>query len=327
LQINVTFATLYTSKIAQKNMTAKICLGFMVFLLLFSSCKHQVIDFAPTILANNFVCYGNEWVVNAQSNTTTSDYTLYLVLTTTDGQIVALKLVSNETAIFETQQQGEYQLYACYLKHRAKITDLPQIGANINLQKSNCYIIILTEKTVIWNDEIQPLAATLTNHQSATPFSYYTDTLIIANGAKPYHFDWIINGYVRHDITDTQTGAIAIVYYSNEATWQVTVASDNVCGTDTLLFKSSTNALLHIDSYTIAPVVTNNDGSISLNVMGGDLSCGVYQYQWQSTETWTGTYAPTGSNSYILNNLPHGWYSVTVTDCVGDSVEGWYWVG
>ncbi|MBK9462345.1 MAG: T9SS type A sorting domain-containing protein [Sphingobacteriales bacterium] len=276
-------------------------------------------------------CAGEPIVATASGYNTATGYAFYYLLADANGNIVAV----NTTGTFATTSLtigATYTVYGYNVKTSALVggPNPPAVGTNVGSITGSCFALSNASATVVI-----PNLITIANSSSegasngTSPFTYNTTTIEITGGTTPYNFDWDIEGYVRYDIAYTQTGATITIYYSNDASWSVTTTDGNECTTGGAVFSNlpgNVNTLLDIDSYTVTPTNLGNDGSINLAASGGDLSCGTYQYQWTGPDTWTGSYATTGNGAYTLSGLPSGWYSVIITDCAGNTAEGWYWV-
>ncbi len=76
--------------------------------------------------------------------------------------------------------------------------------------------------------------------------------------------------------------------------------------------------LLSIDSMNTSneTEIGENDGSATVNVSGGDDSCGTYTYEWSGPNTDVTNDEGTTTGDTI-SGLALGAYTVTVTDCAG----------
>ncbi|MBP7534120.1 MAG: T9SS type A sorting domain-containing protein [Chitinophagales bacterium] len=277
-------------------------------------------------------CPGAPLVAQASGYNTQPDYAFYYLLTESSGNIVAV----NSTGTFATNSLtvgASYVVYGYNVKATIPVggPNPPAVGTNVNSITGTCFSLSPSSAVVIGTTVTIPLAGNSSEGASngTSPFTYNTTTIKLEGGVAPYNFDWITNGYVRYYIVYTATGVTITVYYTDNADWSVTVSDSNECTTGLAVFDNladDDNTLLDIDSYAVTPPNLGDDGSIILNASGGDFSCGTYQYEWSGPDTWTGSYATTGTGSYTINNLSSGWYSVTITDCGGNTTEGWYWV-
>ncbi|MBK9462391.1 MAG: T9SS type A sorting domain-containing protein [Sphingobacteriales bacterium] len=279
-------------------------------------------------------CPGEPLVATASGYNTAADYAFYYLLVDASGNIVAV----NTTGTFATTSLtvgASYTVYGYSVKTTTPVggPNPPAVGTNVGSITGSCFALSNppSNSVTIANPIIAPVAGNSSEGSTTgtSPFTYNTTTIEIVGGTAPYNFDWTINGYVRYDIIYTETGATITVYYSDDASWSVTVSDSNTCSSSSAVFSNvlgNVNTLLDIDSYAVIPTNLGDDGSISLVVSGGDFSCGIYQYEWSGPDTWTGSYATTGTGIYTLSGLPTGWYSVTITDCAGNTTEGWYWV-
>lgn len=200
-----------------------------------------------------------------------------------------------------------------------------------------------------------PIIGTISqgNQGGTSPFYYNTVTLTAYGGTLPYTFNWTNQGYVRYDVhyqmidsngdgTPDVQGAIITVFYADAAEWAVTVSDQTGCTGAGMTFSNlqttgPTNSQLDIDEFTVTGSSSAaGNGSIGLTVTGGVASCAnapedgnpannnLYNYVWSGPNGYTNSF--TDDSTVSLSGLPYGWYSVTVTDCSGQSTIGWYWV-
>lgn len=119
---------------------------------------------------------------------------------------------------------------------------------------------------------------------------------IVSGGISTYDYYWSNSA-----ISETNTNLCAGLYL-------LTVTDNNGCQQTSSASIASPNALEIVVQDTIMPTCGNNDGSITVGVIGGTTP---YTYEWQS---------PPGGNSAMLNNIPNGNYTISVTDVHGCSV-------
>jgi len=277
-------------------------------------------------------CAGEPIVATATGYNTDAAYAFYYLLVDSNGNIVA----SNTTGVFATTALTEGATYTVY-GYSVRISPAgganpPANGTALTALSGNCFAVSAGGANVtIGGTLIAPISGNTTEGGTdggVSPFTYNTTTIEVIGGVAPYNFDWTTDGYVRYDIVYTETGVTITVYYTDDASWSVTVTDSNNCNTGSLVFNNvpaGGNAILDIDSFAVTDAV-DGDGAITLTVTGGDYSCGEYNYTWSGPGTWSGSYATTGTGNYTINGLVSGWYAVTVTDCSGNTTEGWYWV-
>ncbi|MBK9461025.1 MAG: T9SS type A sorting domain-containing protein [Sphingobacteriales bacterium] len=315
---------------------AAACVGTTNVTVNCNTCAAEVGD----ITVSSVVCPGDPFVVTPNFNSPAVGYDNYVLVVNAAGVIVEVApATSGVTQTLSTSTAGTYNVYAYSVQAGGTV---PSVGTNVSAISGNCFDLSNPPKQAILPES--PLA--LVGYQNSdegneggiTPFHYNTDTVLIVGGLQPYNFDWEIIGYVRYDITYTETGTEVIIYYSDDAQWNAIVTDSYGCANDSLYFTnmqgSTDNTILDIDAYEVTPSsdYTAPDGSINLTVTGGNTSCGTYSYEWSGPDTWTPSFPTTGTapaiggNQYVLAGLPMGWYSVTVTDCIGNVTEGWYWV-
>jgi hypothetical protein len=155
----------------------------------------------------------------------------------------------------------------------------------------------------------------------ATTFAYTVHVIVIEGGTLPYLFEWDNSGYVRYDIAYSDTGATITIYYSDNATWNVSITDSNGCTSSDLEVSNDGSAgdiALDITNFSVTGQSgTSPNGTINITVGGGN--CGSsYSYAWSGPNGYTAT-------SEDISGLASGWYSVTVT-CGTQTTQGWYWV-
>ncbi len=90
----------------------------------------------------------------------------------------------------------------------------------------------------------------------------------------------------------------------------MTITSENSCGE--LIYTSEDVELLfpqiHGFDNSLETCVGYKDGSITVDVVGGDTSCGDYTYIWSGPSGFTGS-------TQTITGLASGLYEVTIVDC------------
>lgn len=169
-----------------------------------------------------------------------------------------------------------------------------------------------------------PFEAALTIESSAsgvTPFSTNTATIEVTGALLPLRYNWSRSGFVRYRATSDESvpSATISIFYSNGATWAVTIT--DAAGCEVIRSNNQgNNEILDIDNYVIQPASSTfaADGAIDISVSGGTPP---YSYQW---------FGPRGfaDNIEDVNNLRYGWHRVIVTDSSvpQQSVIGYYYV-
>ncbi len=144
-----------------------------------------------------------------------------------------------------------------------------------------------------------------------TPFYYNVYEITVTNGTPPYNYAWNTDGYVRHAVL--APGFVKILE-SDGATWMLTITDDAGCVVIIAEDNGGGTPTLDIPSYVISCESSQfaYNAGINITVAGG---VPPYSYQWS-----------TGATTQDVLGLQDGWYSVTVTDSVGDETFGWYWV-
>ncbi len=173
----------------------------------------------------------------------------------------------------------------------------------------------ITTSVLNINTSTDTLTINFINHQipqsAVNPFYYNQASLSLSDGVAPYSFDWDTQGYVR--INENQNIG-ANLYYSTTAQWAVTVTDAVGCQNTYSNIANTPTQLLAIGNYTITPANNNNNGSISIQAIGGTAP---YTYLWNTNET-----------TAHISNVASNWYAVTLTDTSVPQQQtvGWYWV-
>lgn len=131
-------------------------------------------------------------------------------------------------------------------------------------------------------------------------------------GTPPYTYAWNNTGYVNYQ---QMPGGYVRLITGNSAVINVTITDANGCS---VTYINSINPVSgnvpQITAYTITPTASEAvaNGGISITVSGGTPP---YSFNWSN-----------GSTAQNVTGLAKGWYVVTVTDVLGNSAVGWYWV-
>ena len=290
---------------------------------------------AGYLSVNDTICPGEPILATATSYNQTAGYGFYYLLADENGMIVD---VSTNGTFDNSYLPGSYTLYGYSVKTSAPVGGPapPAVGTNVGGIIGNCYTLSESPMNIVV-PELMTLPEVIYNSGEGTsgtgPFAYNEMIIEISGGAVPYNFDWETEGYVRADVyyNADSSGAVIYIYYVDGATWEFTMTDSNGCTDDELVVNNTptgSNEVLDIDSYEVTEAEEGEPtGSITLEVSGGDFTCGEYQYFWEGSATWAGDFIPTDDGSYVLTGLPTGWYVLTVTDCAGNTSVGWYWVG
>ncbi|MGB0932026.1 MAG: T9SS type A sorting domain-containing protein, partial [Chitinophagales bacterium] len=148
----------------------------------------------------------------------------------------------------------------------------------------------------------------------------------VCGGTAPYTIDFESSAGLFAAVNDYPSpiaGCIKYqILYVPEADWTLTVTDDNDCQNETVVFTnegtSSTTPVLQIVGHTaeVETCVGDADGSISVEVEGGDSTCGEYSYSWSGPNGFSIS-AIGSTTGNTATGLASGKYDVTVTDCTG----------
>ncbi len=151
---------------------------------------------------------------------------------------------------------------------------------------------------------------------NGSPLQYDGYQIVFTGGVFPFDYDWVREGYVRFNTTinaNADGGTIDVIV-ADGASFNLIISDANGC--IVLIEEDSIGGgetfSLDIFTYTITPDNGSGNGSVNISVSGGTLP---YSYEWSN-----------GSTSQDINFLTNGWYTVTVTDALGEQTIGWYWV-
>jgi hypothetical protein len=280
-------------------------------------------------------CPNEPLIATISGYNSSASYAQYFLLVNASNTIIAV----NTTGIFATTglAAGNYSVfgYNVQISPTAGGANPPAVGSLISALTGNCYALSNAPVSININAlPVGPLAIANVEEgiSGVGPFTYNTTTLDIVGGTLPYQFDWEINGYVRYDIVTNAAGdgVTVTIYYSDDADFTVTISDSNGCTNENLQYDNSpggTNEIIDIDSYEVLATAEGEaNGTITLQVSGGDFTCGQYTYEWFGPDNWVPNYPTTGGGTYVLEGAVSGWYQVIVTDCNGQMTEGWYWV-
>ncbi len=146
----------------------------------------------------------------------------------------------------------------------------------------------------------------------------------VCGGTAPYSSELTSTGGFAsvEELPSENVGCINYqIVYSNGVDWTLTIMDDNDCSNNDVVFNSAdlpSNPLPQITSVTTTQETcpSDADGSITVEVEGGETSCEEYTYAWSGPNGFseTTTDIVTGNT---LEDLAAGSYNVTVTDCAG----------
>ncbi len=117
------------------------------------------------------------------------------------------------------------------------------------------------------------------------------------------------------------------VIFGNGADWSITVTDSHGCAdANSVIDSDDVNTpfpILSIDGFSTENEkgVGTKDGSAEVVVSGGDDTCGIYDYMWSGSGGFSIS-TTDGTTGNEITNLAKGAYSVTVTDCVGNTQVG-----
>ncbi len=149
-------------------------------------------------------------------------------------------------------------------------------------------------------------------------------TVEICGGTAPYDIDFVSSGGFGsvQELPSENAGCTNYqIVYGDATDWTLTVTDANDCNSESSVFTNEgleSTPLLQIVESTVTPETCagDKDGSITIEVEGGDDSCDEYTYAWSSTNGFSST-IDGGTTGNTISDLAAGFYDVTVTDCAG----------
>ncbi|MFK7906421.1 MAG: T9SS type A sorting domain-containing protein, partial [Chitinophagales bacterium] len=289
------------------------------------------------------ICAGGNIEVSTTNEQTATNYSLYFFLYTQDNlgnttfveSMIANVEMGESSADFSGLEAGDYLVCSynecqdCLPNPSPITTDLDDIYETGSIQ-DGCYDIECS--TINVPEAFEPnLAGSGAAPQTGTGMNIFIAE--VCGGSAPYSFDFsFLGGFASiQELPSDDAGCINYqVTYSNGVDWTLTVTDDNSCSNESTTFTSDglpSNPLPQITGFTTTQETCpgDKDGSITIEVSGGDDSCDEYTYNWSGPGGFSenNTDDPTGST---LDDLASGTYNVTVTDCSGTTTvqEGIY---
>ncbi|MFK7906613.1 MAG: T9SS type A sorting domain-containing protein [Chitinophagales bacterium] len=280
------------------------------------------------------ICAGGNIEVNTIGEQTGTNYPQYFFLYTQDNlcitslheSMIADYGTGKAAATFEGLEAGDY-LVCAYNECQNCLPNPSPITSNLdNIYQTGtiqdgCFDIECTTMNV-------PEAFTHNVEESgAAPITGTEMTLFIAEvcgGTAPYSMDYdFSSGFIsEQEYPSENAGCISYqVTYTQGTDWTLTITDAHNCSNENVVFTSAglpSTPLPQITNHTTSPetCIGDEDGSITIEVEGGNTSCDEFTYTWSGfngvNETAIG--AVTGN---ILENIAAGMNAVTVTDWAG----------
>ncbi|MFK7906559.1 MAG: T9SS type A sorting domain-containing protein, partial [Chitinophagales bacterium] len=288
------------------------------------------------------LCDGQSVDATVGSLQTLDGYDLLYLLFEVDNFGVTTFVESNDNGTF-TPAPGNYQICA-YVELRdcapspSPFVDTIHDMTTIGSIHDGCYDYECST-TIIVPESFETLAGT---GQSSENNSTGQNVFLaeICGGVAPYSETFVsLGGFATAtEYPSTTPGCVTYqIVYVDAAEWTLTVTDANGCSDSEVTFTSDglpTNPLPQITGYVIVPEVCPGDfnGSITVEVEGGDNSCADYTYDATGPNSYssTGTFpAPStdAMSDFLLDGLASGIYDVTVTDCDGTTTVQELYVG
>ncbi|MEZ4885336.1 MAG: T9SS type A sorting domain-containing protein [Chitinophagales bacterium] len=293
---------------------------------------------AGTLTTNaETICAGGNIEVGATGNQTESSYLQYYFLYSQDNLNNTTFAASSVNGVFSGFVAGDYLV--CSYNECADCTPNPSpITTNLNdiyqtgTIQDGCFDIECT--TINIPETFEPNIAgsgqvTGTNNVGQNIF-----IAEVCGGTAPFDIDFVLSGGFAtvNDYPSENAGCLNYqIVYGNGVEWTLTVTDANNCSNESVLFTNDglpSNPLPQIVGFEVGleTCVGDADGFISIEVAGGEDSCGEYTYNWSG---------PNGFNTSISNlstgneitGLALGFYNVIVTDCVGTTATEDIFVG
>ncbi|MGB0932453.1 MAG: T9SS type A sorting domain-containing protein, partial [Chitinophagales bacterium] len=289
------------------------------------------------------LCSGGEITTTVDNVQTLDGYDLLYVLFEVDNLGVTTFVDSNDSGIFSAAP-GDYQICA-YIELRDCAPDPTPFVDTVNSLDEvgtiteGCYDYVCSEITMPEFFEPTLEGSGQANEDNAAGNNIYI--VEICGGEQPYEVDFSstpssVFASVTGPFSSPNAGCLKYrVEYGDDSDWILVFTDDNGCTDSSVTFTSDglpNNLLPQIDEMVTTPVTCsggfyNEDGTFTATISGGDNSCDDYTYSATSTNGYseTGTFAspPTnGTSEFLLEDLAHGNYHITITDCAGTTTLG-----
>ncbi|MEZ4885277.1 MAG: T9SS type A sorting domain-containing protein [Chitinophagales bacterium] len=156
----------------------------------------------------------------------------------------------------------------------------------------------------------------------------------ICGGTTPYSIDFNSSGGFAaiNDYPSSNAGCANYqIVYANGAEWTLTATDANNCTNETVVLSSAglpSNPLPQIMTVEVGleTCVGDADGSITIEVEGGDGACGNYTYTWSGFNDFNVSVSDLTTGNEVTG-LTSGFYHVTITDCAGTTATDDIFVG
>ncbi len=291
---------------------------------------------AGTITTNvNSICPGDDVTISTTGENQGATYTQEYFLYTEDNLGNTTFVDNNSTGIFSGVAAGDYLVCAynectdCSPNPSPLTSTLDDINDTATIQ-NGCYDTECESITV--PEALNPIAGTgQTNENNSTGTNIFLAN--VCGGTPPYSINFTSSeGFASvEDYPSEEPDCVAFqVVYTDAAEWTLSITDSNGCTDGNVTFSSDGlpgTPLPQIESIDMTPetCVGDKDGSLTIEVEGGDDSCGTYSYEVSSTNGFseTGTFAvASGAGTLIVDELASGLYSMTITDCDGTTTVG-----
>ncbi len=283
----------------------------------------------------NEICAGGAVEVSATGVSNENNYSQYFFIYTQDNlgntsfyeSLIESTEIVESTASFGGLAAGDYLVCSynecqnCLPNPSPITTDLDDIY-DTGVIQDGCFDIECTSITVpeAFTPDLEGTGQAQENNSTGNNV-YIVE---VCGGTAPYDKDFTFSGGFAsmEEYPSENAGCINYqIVYNDAADWTLTVTDANDCNNEDVVFSSDglpTNPLPQISGFTTTQetCIGDNDGSISIEVEGGDDSCDEYTYNWSGPGGFSenSTDLPTGST---IDDLASGTYNVTVTDCEG----------
>jgi len=189
----------------------------------------------------------------------------------------------------------------------------------IYTHNTNCDFI--TSSEILGENKAIPFPRTnfLPNNSPSNTF-----TAKVCDGSAPYKVAFTYLGgfaFIRYLPSKDKECVEYQIVYEEDVDWTLTVRDVNGYQNESMIFDSgklSPPTSLQIKDYTLQPENCHGDGngSIQIEVKGGNKACGNYTYHWVGPNGLeTSVVGSTKGSS--MTDLGSGFYDVIVTDCSG----------
>ncbi|MGB0929735.1 MAG: lectin-like domain-containing protein [Chitinophagales bacterium] len=285
------------------------------------------------ILSSNVatICSGDAVELQTTGEETATNYLQYFIVYSQDNlgntTFVSSQAAVNSSASFASLAGGDYLVCAYNEDQNASPNPSPLTTTLDNIYdtgttQTGCFDIECTIFTIPESMTVGSATGQANENNAAGSNIYIAE---VCGGTAPYNIDFDSSGGFANVETFPSPTVGCIKYrveYVDATDWTLTVEDAHNCSNPSMIFShegQTSVSLPQIVNHTTTneTCVGENNGSITIEVEGGDSLCGDYTYDWSGPSNFISTTMTVGTTGHTLSGLTRGVYDVIVTDCAG----------